>query len=206
MKSFLGLKQETRTAFDEKGQRLPLTIVAMGGCVVTGIRTDKKDGYFALQLGIGQKKMKKKAKKTAFLHIKEVRVTEDDLRGVKPGDEVKAGEVLEVGDKVKVTGWTKGKGFAGVVKRWHFRGGPRTHGQSDRERAPGAIGMTTTPGRVFKGKRMAGRMGGNQRTVKNLLVMGWDGEKKRLMIKGLAPGVKGGLLILEKTNASSCPL
>jgi large subunit ribosomal protein L3 len=199
MRSFLGLKLATKAAFDDQGRRWPVTTVAVGGCVVTAMRT-KKDGYCALQLGLGQKQTKKGAKRLAFLHVKEVGVDESDLANIKIGDEIKAGEIVKAGDQVKVTGWSKGKGFAGVVKRWHFKGGPRTHGQSDRERAPGAIGMTTTPGRVFKGKKMAGRLGGQRRTVKNLSVVGWDEEKKILTVRGLVPGAKNGLLIVEKTN------
>jgi len=107
---------------------------------------------------------------------------------------------LAVGDKVKVTGTSKGKGFAGVVKRWHFAGGPRTHGQSDRERAPGSIGQTTTPGRVYKGKKMAGRMGGKKVTVKGLKVVEVKPEEKLLVIKGLIPGNKGGLVKINKIN------
>lgn len=105
---------------------------------------------------------------------------------------------LSVGDKVKVTGTSKGKGFAGVVKRWKFAGGPRTHGQSDRERAPGSIGQTTTPGRVYKGKKMAGRMGGQRVTIKGLKVIEVKPEEKLLVVKGLVPGNKGGLLVISK--------
>jgi len=105
---------------------------------------------------------------------------------------------LAVGDKVKVTGTSKGKGFAGVVKRWHFAGGPRTHGQSDRERAPGSIGQTTTPGRVYKGKKMAGRMGGKKVTVKGLKVVEVKPEENLLVIKGLVPGAKGGKVLVSK--------
>ncbi|MFH1841041.1 MAG: 50S ribosomal protein L3 [Candidatus Shapirobacteria bacterium] len=202
MEGILGLKQGMKMAFDDQGQRWPLTMVAVGGCMITKICTVDKDGYFALQLAIGQKKTKQKgATKMAPLHLKEIRVEEGVLAGVKTGEEVKAGEFLKTGDKINVTGWTKGKGFAGGVKRWHFKGGPRTHGQSDRERAPGSIGSTTTPGRVLKGKRMAGRMGGGRRMVKNLAVMDFDEEKKMLTVRGLVPGAKNGLLILEKTHA-----
>ncbi len=107
-------------------------------------------------------------------------------------------EVLQVGDKLKVTGLSKGKGFAGVVKRWRFAGGPRTHGQSDRERAPGSIGQTTTPGRVYKGKRMAGRMGGDRITIRGLKVVAIDNEQKILTIKGLIPGNKKGKVTIIK--------
>lgn len=105
---------------------------------------------------------------------------------------------LAIGDKVKVTGISKGKGFAGVVKRWKFAGGPRTHGQSDRERAPGSIGQTTTPGRVYKGKKMAGRMGGKRITIKGLKVVEIKPEENILVVKGLVPGNKGGMLKISK--------
>ncbi len=105
---------------------------------------------------------------------------------------------LSLGDKVKVTGVSKGKGFAGVVKRWHFAGGPRTHGQSDRERAPGSIGQTTTPGRVYKGKRMAGRLGGKQITISGLKVVEVKPEEKLLVLKGLVPGPKRAKVLITK--------
>jgi large subunit ribosomal protein L3 len=185
-------------AFDNQGRRWPVTAVLVGGNVVTGIRTKEKDGYWAVQLGLGRKHIKKKAGKTAFLHIREVRVAEEEAGKRKVGEEIKAVEVFKMGDRVKVTGWTKGKGFAGGVKRWHFKGGPRTHGQSDRERAPGAMGMTTRPGRVFKGKRMAGRLGNAKRTVKNLVIEEINEAEKTVKIRGLVPGARGGLLMLEK--------
>lgn len=116
---------------------------------------------------------------------------------VGPG-EVKIADVLAEGDKVSVSGVSKGKGFAGVVKRWHFKGGPRTHGQSDRERAPGSIGSTTTPGRVYKGKKMAGKMGGKKVTVKNLRVLKIEAEKNSLLLSGAVPGAPGKLLIIKK--------
>ncbi|MBI2622166.1 50S ribosomal protein L3 [Candidatus Microgenomates bacterium] len=117
-----------------------------------------------------------------------------------PVSVIAAEEQLQVGDIVKVTGISKGKGFAGVVKRHHFKGGPRTHGQSDRERAPGSIGQTTTPGRVYKGKRMAGRMGQDRVTIKNLLVIDVDAQNKITLIKGLVPGAKKSRVIIEKTG------
>ena len=110
----------------------------------------------------------------------------------------KLDEILQIGDKVKVTGLSKGKGFAGVVKRWRFAGGPRTHGQSDRERAPGSIGQTTTPGRVYKGKRMAGRMGKDRITIRGLKIVAIDNEQKILTIKGLIPRNKKGKVTIVK--------
>lgn len=116
------------------------------------------------------------------------------------GKEAKLGEIFQPGDLINVVGTSKGKGFAGVVKRHHFAGGPRTHGQSDRERAPGSIGSTTTPGRVLKGKRMAGRMGHGRTTVKNLLIAKVDTEKNILYVRGAVPGVRKGLLSLKKVE------
>jgi len=120
----------------------------------------------------------------------------DKIPEYKKGDKIRVDEVFKVGDKVKVTGWSKGKGFTGVVKRWHFKGGPRTHGQSDRERAPGSIGQTTTPGRVYKGKKMAGRAGGKRVTISGLTITNIDQDI--LEVKGLVPGPKNGLLIVQK--------
>jgi ribosomal protein L3 len=105
---------------------------------------------------------------------------------------------LQPGDLLKITGWSKGKGFTGVVKRWGFKGGSRTHGQSDRERAPGSIGQTTTPGRVFKGKKMAGRAGGRKTTISGLTIMGVEEKEKILLVKGLVPGARNGKLIIKK--------
>lgn len=107
-------------------------------------------------------------------------------------------EAFQPGDLVKVTGWSKGKGFTGVVKRWGFKGGPKTHGQSDRQRAPGSIGQTTTPGRVYKGKKMAGRAGGTKITISGLTVMDIDKKNNFLLIKGLVPGAKKGKLVIKK--------
>lgn len=116
---------------------------------------------------------------------------------IQAGKDVKIGDVFKPGDHIQVTGTSKGKGFAGVVKRHHFKGGPRTHGQSDRERAPGSIGQTTTPGRVYKGKRMAGRMGGNRVTVKGLQVVSVDPNKNTIWVKGLVPGPSRGLISIK---------
>ncbi len=131
----------------------------------------------------------------------EIRVNQPEIsENLKVGEEIKVADVFKPGDIVDVVGTSKGKGFAGVVKRWHFKGGPRTHGQSDRERAPGSIGSSTTPGRVLKGKRMAGRMGSERITVKNLEVVGVDSDKNFLEVKGLVPGVIGGLLVIQRVK------
>lgn len=163
------------------------------------------DGYRNIEIAFGSVKkithaleghLKKAGldKKPRFFRTVKVK----DGADLKAGQEIKVGEILAVGDKVSVTGMSKGKGFAGVVKRHHFKGGPRTHGQSDRERAPGSIGMTTTPGRVFRGKRMAGRMGGDRVTVSGLKVVSVDQEKNIIVVSGVVPGAKKGLLVIKK--------
>lgn len=187
-----------------------MTIIQAGPVVVTQVKTHDKDGYEAVQLGFSSKKIKNitkpqlghfrkagavKEEKTAPRFLKEV-LGKGEL---KAGDVVKASDVLSTGDVVKVTGVSKGKGFQGGVRRWGFHGGPRTHGQSDRERAPGSIGQTTTPGRVMRGKKMAGRMGGEQVTVRNLTVLDVT-EGGTLKLSGPVPGHLKGLLRIEKVG------
>lgn len=201
---------DTNQRFDEKGHRMPVTKIKAGPCWVAQIRTKDKDGYEAIQLGWGEKDLgrikkplkghfKKAGLKKAPIFLREIRT--DKIGEVKVGDEVKVGLVFKKGDKVSVTGWSKGKGFTGVVKRWGFEGGPRTHGQSDREKAPGSIGLGTTPGRVFKGKKMPGRAGGQKVTISGLVVTGIDEKNDFLEIKGLLPGAKGSFLVIRKQNA-----
>jgi len=203
--AILGTKIEQTQKFTEEGKRIPVTKIKAGPCVVVQVKTKEKDGYSALQIGVSEKKkiskplaghLKKAGLKTAPLYLKEVKISPEEEAKFKPGQEIKIEEVFKVGDKIKVTGWSKGKGFTGVVKRWGFKGGPRTHGQSDRERAPGSIGQTTTPGRVFKGKKMAGRAGGERVTISGLTVTGIEGNT--LEVKGLVPGPKNGFLIIQK--------
>lgn len=191
-----------------EGRRIPVTKVVAGPCVVTQVKRMEKDGYYAVQLGFGERKIKNISKAVQG-HLKgaikdnkaprflaEVRFEKEPEFNV--GDQVKVSDVFRVGDYLAVTGISKGKGFAGVVKRWHFAGGPRTHGQSDRERAPGSIGQTTTPGRVLKGKKMAGRMGGERVTVKNVQVISVNPETSEIEVSGPVPGIKGALVILKK--------
>ncbi len=204
IQGLLATKGTQTQTFTEDGKRIPVTVVVAGPCWVTKI-TDG-GSYKSLQLAFGSTKHILKAQvghiKKAGLDIKprflrEIRVV-DLPETIKVGSEVKVEEVFAAGDKIQVTGTSKGKGFAGVVKRHGFSGGPRTHGQSDRERAPGSIGATTTPGRVFRGKRMAGRMGNDRVTVRGLEVVAVDGQNHTLHIKGLVPGAKHGLLIIQK--------
>lgn len=205
--TLFGEKQEQIQKFLSDGTRIPVTVIHVPDSSVVMVKTKKKDGYWSLQLGIGSAK---KITKAAEGHIRgaklnkaprffrEIRLEDvKDIEGLpKVGDIVKGTDILKPGDIIDVTGISKGKGFAGVVKRHHFKGGPRTHGQSDRERAPGSIGQTTTPGRVYKGKRMAGRMGGKKATVKNLLVV--DTQEQKVLVKGLVPGVKNSLIMIKK--------
>lgn len=187
MKATLLKKGGMTTIFSQDGNALPATKLVGGNCSVCGLKTKEKDGYEAVLLAL-------KGKKTVKREIKEW------SGEVSLDQEIKVGEIFKEGDLVNVTGTSKGKGFAGVVKRWHFRGGPRTHGQSDRERAPGSIGSTTTPGRVYKGKKMAGKMGQRKTTTKNLKVIKVDMEKNEIYLQGAVPGVRGGLLLVKKNE------
>lgn len=205
VQSLIGTKINQTQGFLEDGTRVPLSLIALGGNVVTQIKGDEKEGYNSVQVGFGTKRVVTKAEaghsKKAGLEktprfLKEVRV--DGPADVEVAAIISPEEVFEAGDIIDVMGTSKGKGFAGGVKRHHFKGGPKTHGQSDRHRAPGSIGQGTTPGRVYKGKRMAGKMGNEQVTIKNLQVLSVvDGI---LCIKGLVPGVKGGLLVVTKVG------
>lgn len=204
-----GQKLETTQRFTKDGRRVPITRIKTDiGCVVQ-VKHEAKDGYQAVQIGWGERKpiginkplkghLKGASLEKAPLYLMEVRL--DKVADLKPGDQVKPSDILQPGDEVKVAGRSKGKGFTGVVKRWGFAGGPRTHGQSDRERAPGSIGQTTTPGRVFKGKKMAGRAGGTKTAILGLTVMEVDSENGLLLVKGLVPGPKKGWLVIEKVG------
>lgn len=202
--SILATKLGQTQTFTPEGKRLAVTEVTAGPCWVT--RVSDHGTWKNVQLAFGNKKnitkpitghMKKAGledKKPRFL--REIRDTSAETLAV--GTTVTASEVFAVGDKIRVTGVSKGKGFAGVVKRHGFRGGPRTHGQSDRERAPGSLGQTTTPGRVYKGKRMGGRMGNDTVTVRGLEVVAINAENNTVTIKGVVPGGRSGLLIMRK--------
>lgn len=208
----LGIKLEQSQAFTPEGKRIPVTILRVGPCSVVQIKTLEHDGYSAVQLGIGVRKAKNISKavrghnKKAGIgeenlprFLQEIRTTSTQFPdAVGLGTTLHASDIFKVGDRVRVTGISKGKGFAGVVKRHHFRGGPRTHGQSDRERAPGSIGQTTTPGRVYKGKRMAGHLGQEKVTLKNLSVVTIDSDNDVITIKGVIPGPKGNLVQIIK--------
>lgn len=203
LNSILGTKIKQTQVFTESGKRIPVTIVSVGPCWITD--TNSQSGKMYVQLGFGTKKhitkplagLMKKAgiqEKPRFLRSIEV----PEIGDLKPGQEVHVEEIFTVGDHIRVIGTSKGKGFAGVMKRHGFHGGPATHGQSDRARSPGSIGATTTPGRVYRGKRMAGRMGGDRKTITGLSIVGFDKEHQTITIKGLIPGGKNALVIIQK--------
>jgi len=206
LNGLIGMKKYQSQAFLEDGQRVPLSAILVSGNIITQVKTDDKEGYNSLQVGFGINSKANKAKlgngKKAGLEqsprfFKEIKLAEKGE--FKAGTEILPGDIFKAGDIIDVIGVSKGKGFAGGVKRHHFKGGPRTHGQSDRERAPGSIGQTTTPGRVYKGKRMAGRMGHERVTVKNLQVLDITADGI-LLIKGLIPGSVNSLVMINKVG------
>ena len=210
LNGILGTKIDQTQKFTSQGERIPVTRIQAGPCSVVQIKTKDKDGYWAIQLGLGKKKkankplegrLKKAKIETPPFFLQEIRLKETGEKlGFEPGEIVTVDKIFKQGDIIDVIGVSKGKGFAGVVKRWGFKGGPRTHGQSDRERAPGSIGAGTTPGRVWKGKKMAGRLGNQKTTVKNLEVFAVEPKESLLLIKGLVPGPRGGLLMIRKVK------
>lgn len=210
--TLLGIKKNMTSTYDARGRRVGATVVEILPNLITQIKTSEgKDGYNAVQLGTGTKKSVKKpqmghTKKagidTKIRWFREVRQqgTGDSVQSedLKPGTEIKLDKVFSIGDSVKITGTSKGKGFQGGVRRHGFHGGPKTHGQSDRHRAPGSIGAGTTPGRVLKGKKMAGHMGNETSSVRNLEVISIDKTKNLLIVKGAVPGFTGGLVQIIK--------
>jgi len=201
--TLLGIKQNMTSTYDSRGRRVGATIVQISPNFVTQINPD------SVQLGIGTKKSVKKpqlghAKKAGIEQpirwFREVEKGDPStaLGTIQPGTEINFTQVFSIGDAVKLSGISKGKGFQGGVRRHGFHGGPKTHGQSDRLRAPGAIGSGTTPGRVYKGKKMAGHMGDKRASIKNLEVVGLDRHKSLLLIKGGIPGAVGGLIMITK--------
>lgn len=205
MVGILGKKIGMTTIFSNDGNAIPCTVIEAGPCYVTQIKSKNKDGYESVQLGFEEKKEKnsskpvigqfKKIKTPVLRFVKEVRDFPAD--NLKEGDQVKV-DIFSEGDIVKVSGISKGKGFQGVVKRHGFAGGVRTHGQSDRERAPGSIGGSSYPSRVFKGQRMAGRMGGDTVTVRNMKVVKIFSDSNLILIKGAVPGTKTGFVEIYK--------
>ncbi len=202
IRGLLGRKLGMTQIFDETGVVHPVTVVEAGPCVVTQVKTADSDGYGAVQLGFG---LDKRLTKPERGHRQASGFMSRTLREVKADDpaEFQVGQVLTAdvfaaGEVVDVTGTSKGRGFQGGVKRHGFRGGPKTHGQSDRLRAPGSIGSSATPGRVFKGLRMAGHMGDERVTVQNLRIARVDVERNLLLIEGSVPGPNKGLVIIRR--------
>jgi large subunit ribosomal protein L3 len=203
-KGVLGEKLGMTQVFDDEGRIVPVTVIQAGPCVVTRVRTPDADGYSAVQLGFGQidpRKVNKpisghyeKAGVTPRRHLVELRT--DDAADYELGQEITV-EVFEAGQRIDVTGRSKGKGTAGVMKRHGFKGLSASHGTQRKHRSPGSIGGCATPGRVFKGLRMAGRHGNTRTTVQNLTVHSIDAEKGLLLIKGAVPGPNGGLILVR---------
>jgi large subunit ribosomal protein L3 len=210
MKGILGKKVGMTQIFDEQGEVIPVTVIEAGPCYVAQKKTLERDGYTAVQLGFEEIKASRATKPKlghlaknnlpALRYLREFRV--EDHSELSEGQKLDV-SVFEVGDRVDVMGTSKGRGFAGVVKRHGFGGGPRTHGQSDRLRAPGAISSGSTPGRVYKGLRMAGRMGGSRVTVQSLEVALVDPERNLLAVKGAVPGAREGLLVIREARKTS---
>ncbi len=203
----IGKKIGMTQLFQEDGETVAVTAIQAGPSVVTQVKSRDRDGYDAVQVGFIETKVRQSQlsspEKGHLRGLENVRYLRefraDDISSIKLGDKVDVG-FLKHGDLVNVIGLSKGRGFAGVVKRHHFAGGPKTHGQTDRHRAPGSIGATTFPGRVLKGKRMAGHMGNRRVTARNVEVIQADPERNLLLVKGAVPGANGGLLVIEKVR------
>ncbi len=207
MKGLIGKKLGMTQVFDESGAVKPLTLIEAGPCFVTQVKRPEKEGYLAVQLGFGESKPRrisggelghlKKLDLQPLRHVREFRV-QGEL-DVKEGDRLTV-DVFVLGDRVDVVSTSKGKGFQGGMKRYHFRGGPATHGQSDRQRAPGSRSSTTTPGRVYKGSRGPGHMGSVRVTSQNLRVELVDPERNLLGVNGSVPGAKGAVVIVKQAR------
>jgi large subunit ribosomal protein L3 len=205
-KGLIGKKIGMTQIFDENGAALPVTLIEAGPCFVTQIRRVESEGYSAVQLGFEEVKPKrltggeighlKRSNLPPLKYLREFRAKEIQ---VNEGDKVGV-DLFAIGEKVDVAGVSKGKGFAGAVKRYHFRGGPKTHGQSDRWRGPGSRGATTTPGRVFKGSRGPGHMGDDSVTAQNLKVVLVDAERNVIGVNGSVPGARGSLVIIKESR------
>jgi large subunit ribosomal protein L3 len=203
LKGLIGKKIGMTQIFTEDGAAVPMTLIEAGPCYVTQVITSENDGYSAVQLGFSEIKPKrltggelghlKRNSLPPLKYLREFRSKDHDL---KEGDKVTV-EVFEMGELVDVIGTSKGKGFQGGVKRYHFKGGPKTHGQSDRQRAPGSRSSTTTPGRVYKGSRGPGHMGNDRVTAQHLKVVMLDTERNLIGVRGAIPGPKGGLVLVK---------
>lgn len=207
MKGIIGKKLGMTRIFNEDGTATPVTVIEAGPCVVTQIKTKDRDGYEAVQLGF-EKMRRKSATKPVAGHFakhglaprrKLVEFRVDDPGEYQVGQEVTVDDVFEAGDVVDVVGWSKGRGFQGVVRRHNFAVGRRTHGNKNRRR-PGSIGQSATPARVWKGRKLPGRMGAARTTIKRLNVVQIDLEKNLLMIRGAVPGANDGIVLVKKSN------
>jgi large subunit ribosomal protein L3 len=202
IQGLIGRKVGMTQLFQDDGE-VVVTAIEAGPCFVIQVKTEAKDGYNAVQLGFGEAKALSSPKKGhvkdigQLKHLREFQV--DDIKSVEVGQKVDA-DMFKPGDLINIVGISKGKGFAGVVKRYHFAGGPKTHGQSDRHRARGSVGATTSPGRVFKGTRMAGHMGDRRVTQRNLKVLNVDLDRHLLLVRGAVPGARKGLLLIKKAG------
>jgi len=203
LQGIIGRKLGMIQLFSQDGKAEAVTAIQAGPCAVIQVKNPARDGYSAVQLGFGDARRVNSPRQGhlkdagQFRYLREFRV--DEAKDIEVGNRIDV-SLFAVGDQVDITGVSKGKGFAGVVKRHHFAGGPKTHGQSDRHRAPGSIGATTSPGRVLKGKRMAGHMGNNQATVLHLEVFKVDAERNLLFVRGAVPGARDGLLLIRKSG------
>lgn len=205
MKGIIGKKLGMTQVFDEQGNAVPVTVIEAGPCFVTQVRSGEKDGYTAIQLGFSEAKPQRLTKGElghlkrnnlpALRYLREFRLKDGEV-DVAEGAEVKV-DVFAKGERVDVIGTSKGRGFAGTIKRHHFHRQPKTHGASDRERAPGSVGSTTTPGRTYPGQRMAGRMGNDRVTAENLEVIVVDAERNLLAVRGSVPGANDGIVIIK---------
>jgi large subunit ribosomal protein L3 len=205
-KGLIGKKVGMTQIFDGGGVAIPITLIEAGPCFVTQVRSDETDGYSAVQLGFDEVKPKrltggelghlKRNNLPPLRFLREFRAKDPQ---VKEGDQVNVSQ-FTVGERVDVIGISKGKGFAGAVKRYHFRGGPRTHGASDRERAPGSRGSTTTPGRVYRGSRGPGHMGDDRVTAQSLKVVLVDVERNLIGVRGAVPGARDGLVLINEAR------
>jgi large subunit ribosomal protein L3 len=206
IQGMVGKKLGMTQIFEESGVALPVTVIECGPNVVTQVRTSEKDGYEAVQLGFGISQRLNRPeqghrRQSGYMSevLREVKVT--SLDGIEVGQQIKA-DTFAAGELIDVTATSKGRGFQGGMKRHGFRGGPKTHGQSDRWRAPGSIGSSATPGRVFKGMKMAGHMGNERVTVQNLQVVRVDVDRNLLLVKGSVPGPNKGLVTIRKAIKS----
>lgn len=213
MKGIIGKKVGMTQYIEEDGSVVPVTVIEAGPCYVTQIRTPERDGYSAVQLGFDELAKRSngasRLSKPAVGHLNRDGVTLPDLRvlrefrtaqvSVQEGDRITC-DVFEKGQLVDIVGTSKGRGFAGTIKRHNFNRGPKTHGQSDRERSPGSIGASAYPSRVFKGKRMGGRMGNDRVTIQNVEVVLVDADKNLLAVKGSVPGQRGGIVVIKPSR------